>query len=375
MIEFPMPRKNLCTMNFCFGIGRLKFRKWIALCLLCSIFSCQTEQNQRIDYVAMLQSAQDSIDLLNHLNDSLAAAKTQESSFVKLRSVRDIENRQFWRLDAEMPARTWENKWISENDVPFYRRPDSASIGKLWFQTQLKIIDPQEIQGRVKVELEGGYIGYVDRDKIYDFQVSDIAPWDHFFLVFRKPPSESKVGQFQIKACEMRTHQVIATHTLPTNSPHPKMILSDCALKNASRLFTIWETSSQAPRSTQFSFMGYGNSQFRNIISGYALQEGNEYRYQTTYFPQRKDNGRILMVPNGFFDSFNWQTGKLDNFEVPDSIQIPLDELVVQVTEKGRLLEEDSQTKSLHPNPDAKVWITTSEVEYFRWNGEKLVKK
>jgi hypothetical protein len=94
----------------------------------------------------------------------------------------------------------------------------------------------------------------------------------------------------------------------------------------------------------------------------------------------RFDNGNILLVENGDTENiFNYQTGTLNTWPHPKNLKVPVADLIVLVHEDAEATEKDlaaydAQDFSAGKHKELKLTITKHIIEYYRWDGKKLIK-
>lgn len=119
------------------------------------------------------------------------------------------------------------------------------------------------------------------------------------------------------------------------------------------------------------------NGKFHALLSAFATGEMGEYEAETIYYPMKFDNGKVLLVANADLENiFNLSTAELNVFEYNEDIGIPIEELVVRVKRYSEtIMDENGEPKMDAQDIDYLVNDIVDEPEFFRWDGEKLIKQ
>lgn len=182
-----------------------------------------------------------------------------------------------------------------------------------------------------------------------------------------------------------------------TNTPYFVNVsenYTNSALKKLKGMITLEFYNAQCPGTFVHVFVGNCGDSLSVIESSFSSGEGTWYDSKVVYLPFRFENGNVLLVANGDVKNiFNYQTGGLNIFPYPADCGIPIEDLVViesesaeeEMTEEngeenGEVSSEEgeytekTETESEDANIPPKLKITHHSIEFFRWNGHKLVK-
>lgn len=181
--------------------------------------------------------------------------------------------------------------------------------------------------------------------------------------------------QIEVQAFETNTQNLISRIVLPMYSHGFHMEKTfNCVLKNAEVLFNANRYRMSCPGGDNKTFVAYHNGRFTELITVRTSGEMGMYSNQFLYLPTLIEDGSIRMVHNSAPLTYPTpDSSRFRFFEVPDTIKVPIHELVVMEEEVADGIMNPEQTQYLK-NEDGsyQIEIVKYEVTYYRWDGTKL---
>lgn len=143
------------------------------------------------------------------------------------------------------------------------------------------------------------------------------------------------------------------------------------ALPNIDHLLTFEFFRASCPGTNIEQLVVDCGDSLTTLTSSFAMVEAGWSENITPYIPIKFGSGKVLLVANGnvkgIFDTYS---AKLNTFDYPKDIGIPIEELVVIVKENYEPIEADRQDEDSYNDPETKRTLYVEE--YYRWKNNKL---
>lgn len=150
--------------------------------------------------------------------------------------------------------------------------------------------------------------------------------------------------------------------------------VSEVKLKNTDVLFSIKRTWPFCGGGWRNVFVVDANDSLYELITDHGSGEYISYNFTNVWFPVSFHESKVKFLYNGDVDAaFNKLYGKVDEHDVPENMNIPLDELIIVENETGEATTDENGIYIEKQDGDYNI-IKTTSTEYFRWNGYRLQK-
>ena len=333
------------------------------------LFACQTQTGPTEVEVRLMDSIQGlhlQIDSLNQLTETKLAG-------IKVRSMADIERTEFlFAHPNELAAYRQPSYGVAVPWARIYDSRDSNAvlIDSLPFRTYLPRVSTD--RQTYAVEYGNGKKGFLHPTDIYEYKVYAYEHHLEFLAGFSKAtPYSKREVTIQVVSSKDRK-QIISRHTLPLTLPYFHIKRAACALKGVDVLLVYSSNNASCPGTTKQIFLAFQQGKLKEITSTFSMGEEGDYNYQKIYFPARFENGKVVMLQDGNLQNiFNYVTGELNTFTVPEEIDIPLDDLVIVESESAHT-EFDEDGRPVVDEKGNYALVKSGGITYYRWDGNKL---
>lgn len=218
-----------------------------------------------------------------------------------------------------------------------------------------------------------GQRGWLPRTVICDHHI----PYDDEgidFLIYTSKHNEyGRPAMVTMMAINRSDNEVLGSLEVPFRVKEYWASRTATALKNGAYVLSLNFTRSSCPGHEENYHYAYQDGVFTEISHSFGMGEVDYYSYNTAYLPVRFENNIIHHVANGnVADGIRWSNGSVTSLQIPDSIDLPLHELVVVKSAQG----EPAMDEQGNPIVDEDGYGTThsigSATHYYRWDGQKL---
>ncbi len=246
------------------------------------------------------------------------------------------------------------SKIIWQQKKPFTHRVKPAETGKNQGEKWYKVVISDTLKG---------FIRYQDFVK-YSFS-SHTA---NYYVVDEKEAN----GQSNFKIITKRK-QSIDTFTvgMPAHYLRVRSDYTMIALPHVKKLFNFEFFNAQCPGTTiNLLIVDCGDS-LTKVANSFSMGESTWSESFIVYIPVKFGNGKILLVANGDVKNiFNGYTAELNIFPYPKNINVPIEELVVIVTEN----KDAEELENIDNDNEPELKVTLYKEEYYQWKDNKLSK-
>jgi hypothetical protein len=278
----------------------------------------------------------------------------------------------------------------TRNEGKLFELPDTNS-NVIWqhkheFQTQIIPLRKAESQGFkwYQVSAYDTIIGFIrEQDFVkYKFYGKNYT----YYYVFNDPrPKDKNYPFYRIIKRKYRPKNQVLTekqkqqkltdtfelgmkvHYLRATNDYQKV-----ALPNVDHMLTFEFFRASCPGTNITQLVVDCGDSLTTLTSSFGMGEAGWSENIIPYIPIKFGSGKILLVANGdvknIFDTYR---AKLNTFDCPKNIGIPIEELVVVVKENYEPIEADRQDAESYRDPETKRTLYVEE--YYRWKDNKLV--
>lgn len=275
---------------------------------------------------------------------------------------------------------------VTFNNAKLFAQPDTNSTFEVWgYKTPLTVLEGGITQGIswYKVKLYDTITGYLQEKDIIRYVFRSYQHESDYYidyLIWIENRHTDNAALKIVKSYDNYTYPDTFTMKGFASFIEVKPVYFGIALKNVKKMFEVKSFMASCPGTSHSYFVADCSDSFRVVTSSFSTGESTYYQYITAYLPMRFDNGNILLVENGDMENiFNYQTGTLNTWPHPKNLKVPVADLVVLVHEDAETTEKDlaeyeAQDASEWNYKEPKLTITRHIVEYYRWDGKKLIK-
>jgi hypothetical protein len=281
---------------------------------------------------------------------------------------------------------SWPNMTFSEKTL-IYCNPDTNSsiVDTFLIATRIRsqeLIKNQNIRW-YRIILKNKKDGYIKEENLTN-QKFEYHEKKYGFLIGKKTEHEKQKQTITFRRYELNTHKILESFdTENLSNDYSIEQIHWTTLKgtpsgynDSTRIFFCYRTArTSCPGSTTYEFLMDTGEELKRVASGFYMGEGNYSNKSTVYIPIRFGNGKIMLVENGDIQHiFNFQTADLNIFPYSEKIGIPITDLIVIKNEERIDLVDDNDNPIINPDGSYKAKITRS-IEYYRWDGQRLLRK
>jgi hypothetical protein len=285
------------------------------------------------------------------------------------------------------------NPFVLSDSCRLFSKPDTNSrvIRMLKFskQIQIKILNEGYVQriskNYTKYEILKWYKvscldteGYVMGSEIAKYQFRNGI--DRILYIMTDDLSEkfNPAGGLRIYKYDVDQKKFLDTLDIkisPGESETRITELNSTGWKNVDILFRIENIEAYCGGGDQNIFIADANGKLTNIISSLVYGEiGNEY-VSTVFLPIKFDKGKVLLIENGDVKNvFDPYTGNLHTYSFPKNLEIPKSELIVLKIKEMKGTVDKNYEPVMNPDNSYKSRLVKNATEFYRWNGNKLVR-
>jgi hypothetical protein len=273
--------------------------------------------------------------------------------------------------------------WKAKTYVYDSSSTNSKIIDTLDINTPLRItgwgerFSKVEYSKHVKFGRAKRMIGYVDPVDMYTQKIRENAlGLDYLFSIEKQGGYHETT--VKINGLKRRTNEQVCTVSISDGSDsHWASPVMSTTLKNVESMVHIGfgrRGSCPGVVDDRFYYFDGVDPEMKKITSCGSTGEAGYYDALMAYFPVKFNSGKVLLVHNADLQNiFNTESGALNVFEYPDSINVPIEELVVMKHEVAEPHFDRNNQPMYYKNGQNKMKITERSVTYFRWNGKRLI--
>lgn len=257
-------------------------------------------------------------------------------------------------LPDTMSIVLWKHKTPFTNLITPLRKAKNQGIQ--WYEVDVYLTMKDTIRGYLR---ESDFVNYSFRGKkSYYYIINDkTANGNHNYKVVKKANGKLDTLTLGSPAYYLRAKHDYFKIALPG-----VVDMLDLEFFNAS-----------CPGTTINVLVADCGDSLTTLASSFSMGESTWGESTVAYVPVKFGTGKVLLVANGDVKNiFNTYTAELNTFPYPKNIGIPIEELVVVVTENYEAIEADRQDAESYEDPELKQ--TLYKVEYYQWKGNKMVK-
>ncbi|TNE54746.1 MAG: hypothetical protein EP338_06305 [Bacteroidetes bacterium] len=298
---------------------------------------------------------------------------------VILRSQKDFEKNHFYSPDR--PPKAYEDRYacvMDQKALVFEKRDNSSRVlDTLKFKHPLQLLSGHfyGYDDWVQVEFGKGKIGFVRGTAISEFDVSDYRGKRNYLIRQSKfkPYDDRKISIMIYD--QKNPKKVLGVTEIEMKSSYYRANMVQTALKSAENMLCITHFRASCPGTEIREFYRYSHGKMHFVGNSMATGEMGEYTVSTLYLPIRFENGKIRHFSDANPDGvFNWQTGELNHFQLPDSLQSRAAKIAVRVDESGQQIFGKDYQQRYDKEGSPLIKIFNKKVSFYEWNGRKLVK-
>lgn len=246
----------------------------------------------------------------------------------------------------------------------------SVHLAQLSLNTKVKVLSQKGNWKEVAFKDQTGFVpkrALCEQHIPYDDEEID-------FLVYTSKFHEGGWPQMvTMLAVDRVENKVLGSLEVPFRVKEYWASRSTSALKNAEYILTLNFTRSSCPGHTENYHYAYKDGVFTEVTHSFGMGEVGYYSYNSAYLPVRFENNHILHMANANTQyAINWSNGDLEAATVPDSIDVPLDELVIIRSAQGAPEFDKDGNPVLDKDGNEVIEDLGSAVHYYRWNGSTL---
>ena len=342
---------------------------------LVALPGCETQEGSS----GLIQPSADEIALMDSIETALVSIdslnKLSEGDLIHLANEQyqheDYGNHTFNNSLRQVGFRYgWGSRLVASTPLFSEANDTSEHMAQLYLNTELKVLAQQ---GDWKEVVCKGKTGFVPNRAVCEQHI----PYDDEgidFLIYTSKFHEGGWPQMvTMMAVDRIENKVLGSLEVPFRVKEYWASRSTSALKNAEYILTLNFTRSSCPGHTENYHYAYKDGEFTEVSHSFGMGEVGYFSYNTVYLPVRFENNHILHLANANTQyAFNWSNGKLESLLVPDSIDIPLDELVVIKSAQGEPEFDKNGNSIFDENGNEIIKDLGSAVHYYRWNGATL---
>lgn len=115
------------------------------------------------------------------------------------------------------------------------------------------------------------------------------------------------------------------------------------------------------------------NGKLQRITDSFAEGESTYYSYRKVYLPVRLRNRDLILFPDANTEYvFNFYNGTLNFFPIPEKLDFPVGELIVEVREAAQAIEPLEETEETTEG-FYKMQMQLQDTLLYRWDGQKTL--
>jgi hypothetical protein len=286
-----------------------------------------------------------------------------------------------YRIRNDMYTNVVEPAVFADSAV-VYARPDATSkvLRVLTFNTSVNLLGKAEVVEKKVVEKTLAYSrtiwykvelvyenGYVKGKELATHTFSDPAGKFLYFFITANGCSLHKY--------DINSKQWVDSLTIEHFRGDRIQQVNTAGWKNTDGLFRATRINAFCGGGVKNEFIIDANGKLSVLISTASyIDDGSADAYSSVIWLPQQVNKKTILIANGdlenVFDTWSW---KLNTYPVPKNIPVPLPELVVFKETKVKSIFDKSGEPLLNPDGSFKS-KTTDKINYFRWNGMKLVR-
>lgn len=317
------------------------------------------------------------------LQDSIQVVQNNIAALEQL-SAEDLVQRKYERLQHEDYSNQMFNNTLPSAQFRFGRGRRTVKAINLYEgpsdSTQLLAQIPinEEVRlisqtGHWRNIAWDGKEGYVPKMAIGDNHIPYDDEGIDFLTHISSYGPHGREEMVTMLAIERSTKKVLGSLEVPFRVKEYWVSRSTSALKNAGYILSLNFTRSSCPGHEENYHYAYQDGVFTEVAHSFGMGEAGYYSYNTVFLPIRFENNVVLHMANANAAyATNWTSGDIEAAVIPDTIAVPLHQLVIIKSGQGAPETDEYGTPILDENGMENAKSLGSAVHYYRWDGSKL---
>jgi len=227
-------------------------------------------------------------------------------------------------------------------------------------------------RGMYQIRYHDSLEGYIKDFALCEYHIVEPAVNAEFFIWTSKTKPFGK-KEVTIAAVGIETGKLIDKITVPFRVHSYRASRRTTALKNAEYVISLNFYRESCPGHEEDCLYAFHNGGFNEVTSSFSMGEYGWYSHNTPMIPVRFENDYIVHLERADIENpIDWKTGEAGHYTVPDSIDIPLDELIVVHSKAAESKVDEHYREIADENGDPVMEVQGEAFHFYQWDGEKL---